>query len=129
METPEEIFVIMLERDLDDHTAAESPDWKPQRMIPDTPEDNFSFKAAHALKRRWAGHGEIKIGRVTFDDLDQIIPARAANDLLLPDNTKLDELIGLMHEVASEHGHGLPLGQECHLAQMRLEILRWVRNL
>lgn len=128
METPEDIFVVMLERDMHDNEIDNHPQWKQQRVIVETPEDNFSLKGAHGLKRRWEGYGEIKIGRVIFGDLDQIIPTRAANDLLLPDNKKLDDLIDTIDEIISDHD-GLPVGEECRRAQFRLEILKWVRNL
>ncbi len=130
MANEENIYILMLERDVNEKTAGDMG-IKSQRIIVETPADNFSLKSAHALKRRWSegGHGEIKIGRVIFSDLDQIIPTRSTNDLLLPDDIKLVDIIGRLHEIASESGGGLPIDDNAVVAQMKFELLQWIRTL
>jgi len=129
MQLPDDIFVLVLEKDLPQSIIDELPGNCSEPIVIETPICMASKKSAAGLYHKWnkLDHGTIKIGRVIFSDIDQIRPIDTVVDLIKHDNDRLDELID---NIAPLFEHiGTEFMPDNDRALLQIKILEWVREL
>lgn len=124
MNLQDDIFVVASEGDGVD---IDSP------LILETHVDIATKQNAQGFARRLGSkYGKTKIGRVVFNDIDQVNAALSASTLLLPDNTKVDELLASITLIMENSNDQVDVtDSQAHAisAHMRLTVLQWLRTL
>ena len=126
MQLPDDIFVLVLERDLPESMVTSGCS---EPIVIETPICMASKQSAIGLYHKWKklDHGAIKIGRVIFSDVDQIRPVDTIIDLIQHDNDRLDNLIDNIAPLFD--GMDSVLMADNDRALLQIKILEWVREL
>jgi hypothetical protein len=120
---PEEIYVVVLEKDLPDAKAILNPDHEVDSIIVETPVRLATKRHAGGLIRRFkaGGHGKALVGRVVFMEGDQLNDKHLAI-ASLPDNSNLNKLLDTLRPGFFK----LSTGEQ---SRQRFEVLQWVKDL
>jgi len=120
---PEDIFVVVLEKDLSDAQSLLDPDHETDSVVAETPIRLATKKHAAGLIRRFerGGHGDCLVGRVSFIDSDQlrVHPLAVA---ALPDNDSINSFLDTLRP-------GFGKLSNVEQSRQRFEVLQWVKAL